>query len=49
MAMCGVESMIPPDEMVKVFCDVSLSITKFYNKTKGSLGIQCSPTGQRYK
>jgi L-serine dehydratase len=49
MAICGVESMIRPDEMVKVFCDVSLSITKCYNRAKGAVGIQCSPTGQRYK
>lgn len=49
MAICGVESMIPPDEMVNVFCDVSLSIPKHYNRTKGAVGIQCSPTGQMFK
>ena len=48
MAMCGVKSMIPPDEMVKVFCEVSLSITKHCDKTKSSVGVQCSPTGKRF-
>ncbi len=48
LAMCDVESMIPPDEMVKVFCDVSLNISNDFNRTKGPVGVQCSPTGQIY-
>lgn len=48
MAMCGVKSMIHPDEMVKVFCDVSLNITKHCDKTKSAVGVQCSSTGKRF-
>jgi len=48
MAMCGVKSMIPPDEMLKVFCDVSLNITKHCDKTKAAVGVQCSPTGKTF-
>lgn len=48
MAMCGVKSMIPPDEMLKVFGDVSLNIAGTCIKSKYAVGVQCSETGKRF-
>lgn len=43
MALCGVESIIPPDEMLMSFCKVSLDVAKKFNKLEYKVGIQCTP------
>lgn len=43
MALCGVESIIPPDEMLMSFCSVSLDVAKKFNKLEYKVGIQCTP------
>lgn len=49
MARCGVESAIPPDEMLSAFCETSLEVGKKFNRTEGRVGIQCTDTACKYK
>ncbi|MEA4920782.1 MAG: L-serine ammonia-lyase, iron-sulfur-dependent, subunit alpha [Clostridiaceae bacterium] len=43
MALCEVESIIPPDEMLTAFCSVSLDVAKKFNKLEYKVGVQCTP------
>ena len=43
MALSGVESIIPPDEMLTAFCSVSLDVAKKFNKLEYKVGVQCTP------
>ncbi len=43
MALSGVESIIPPDEMLMAFCSVSLDVAKKFNKLEYKVGVQTTP------
>ena len=49
MAICGVKSIIPPDEMLISFCDVSLEVAKKFSRLDGSVGIQKTDFAQRLR
>jgi L-serine dehydratase len=43
MALCGVKSMVPPDEVLLCFCDVSLKVGQRFSKLDGRVGLQNTP------
>ncbi len=43
IALCGVPSLVPPDEMLMAFCEVSLDVAKKFNKVEYPVGIQKTP------
>lgn len=48
MALCDVESIIPPDEMLMSFCSVSLDVAKKFNKLEYKVGIQTTPFAMNF-
>ncbi len=47
MAICGVKSIIPPDDMLRSFCDVSLDVAKKFSRLDGDVGIQKTEFAQK--
>ena len=43
MALSGIKSMVPPDEVMLSFCQVSLEVGQKFSKLTGNVGLQRTP------